>query len=221
LFSNLKLGVYEFLGLVVPGMFVLCEGWILVRGWGDFAHSVNDLHPIPFTMFVATAFVLGHFVQELADWSVKKICGERFLKAGRDELWAGKEAEAIKSSIWSESGITLPDVDAAFDYCLTRLGQSFSKRDVFLATSDFSRSFLVLVAFGIAPAARLARDRSHSWRSFALLLVGYGAFLSLIGALAWARMLRFRRISDEGVFRAYLGSRPPRNSAEKELTDYL
>ena len=214
--SNLKLGVYEFLGLVVPGMLVICEGWILVRGWSNFAHSLSDLQPVPFTMFVASAFVLGHFIQELADWSVKKICGERFLKAGRDDLWAGQESDAVKSAIWSESGITLGDVDSAFDYCLTRVGQNFSKRDMFVAVSDFSRSFLVLVVFGIGPAYRLARDESHSWLFFVVFLAGYVAFLLAIGVLAWVRMVRFRRMSDAGVFRAYLGSRPSRNSAERE-----
>jgi hypothetical protein len=217
LLSNVKLGIYEFLGLVVPGMFLICEGWILVRGWGTFSHSLSDLRPVSFTMFVAAGFVLGHFIQELADWVIKKICGERFLKAGRDELWAGPEAYAVKSTIWAESGITLPDVDSAFDYCLTRLGQSFSKRDMFVAVSDFARSFVALAILGLGPAIRLARDRSDSWPSFAIFLAGYVAFLLIIGSLAWVRMIRFRRISDTGVFRAYLGSRTPRNLSEKEV----
>jgi hypothetical protein len=207
--SNFKLGIYEFLGLVVPGMFVLCEGWIVLRGWGQFVHSVNDLRPVSFTMFVAVSFVVGHFVQELADWSVKKVRGERFLKGGRDDFWAGAEAESVKSAIWTESGVTLPNVDSAFDYCLTRVGESFAKRDVFLATSDFARSFLIVALCGVVPAVRLALDRTHSVHSFALLFLGYVAFLAVIARLAWLRMVRFRRLSEATVFRVYLGSRIP------------
>jgi hypothetical protein len=214
--SNFKLGIYEFLGLVVPGMFVLCEGWIVVRGWSQFVHSVNDLHPVSFTMFIAVSFVVGHFVQELADSSVKKICGERFLKEGRDDFWAGAEAESVKSAIWTESGITLPNVDSAFDYCLTRVGESFAKRDVFLATSDFARSFLIVALCGVVSAVRLALDRTHSVHSFALLLIGYLAFLAVIARLAWLRMVRFRRLSEATVFRVYLGSRPAKNSPSTE-----
>jgi hypothetical protein len=214
--SNFKLGIYEFLGLVVPGMFVLCEGWILVRGWNEFIHSVNELRPASFTMFVAVSFVVAHFVQEVADWSVKKIRGERFLKRGRDDFWAGAEAEPVRSAIWVESGITLPNVDSAFDYCLTRVGESFAKRDVFLATSDFARSFLVLALCGVGPAIRLALDRTHSIHSFALLLTGYLAFLAVIARLAWLRMVRFRRLSEATVFRVYLGSRGEKSFPKTE-----
>ena len=211
--------MYEFLGLVVPGMIAMCEGWLLLRGWPRFVESMNDMHPVSFTIFVVVAFVVGHFVQEFADWSVKAISGQRFLKTGRDELWAGAEAEPVRSAIWTECGTTLPSADAAFDYCLTRIGESFSKRDVFLATSDFARSFLVLTMFGIGPAVRLALDRSESLHSFLLLIAGYLVFLSFVARLAWIRMIRFRRMSDAGVFRAYLGSRPSKNTAKANTTD--
>jgi hypothetical protein len=214
--SNFKLGIYEFLGLVVPGVLLLLEGWIVLRGWDQFVHSLGEMHTIQFTVFVAVAFVLGHFVQELADWSLKKIRGPRFLKSGRDEFWAGPEADAIKNSIWTESGITLPNVDGAFDYCLTRLGQAFPKRDTFVATSDFARSFLVLCVFAVAPIARLAKDRAHSTTIFLVLFLGSLALLAVVARLAWLRMVRFRLLSEASVFRVYLGSRgikdpsPPR-----------
>jgi hypothetical protein len=217
-FSNVKTGVYEFLGLVIPGMFALCEGWIVLRGWAQFVQSVNVMHPVSFTIFVLVSFVVGHFVQEFADRSVKTISGERFLKVGRDGLWVSEEAEPVKSAIWTESGRTLPSADSAFDYCLTRIGDRFSKRDVFLATSDFARSFLVLSVCGIAPAIRLTLDRSHSALSFVVFLVGYMVFLAFIARPAWIRMIRFRRMSDVVVFRAYLGSRPIENSLPSEKT---
>jgi hypothetical protein len=215
-FSNVKIGVYEFLGLVIPGMFAQCEGWIALRGWAQFVQSVNEMRPVSFTIFVLTSFVVGHFVQEFADLTVKTISGERFLKVGRDELWTGEEAEPVKSAIWTESGRTLPSADSAFDYCLTRIGDRFSKRDVLLATSDFARSFLVLSVCGIAPAIRLALDRSHSTFSFLLFLGAYLVFLAFIAHLAWIRMIRFRRMSEVVVFRAYLGSRPIENSLPEE-----
>jgi hypothetical protein len=209
--SNIKLGIYEFLGLVIPGMVLLCEGWIFVRGWPRFTRGVSGLNAVSFTLLLITSFLLGHFVQELADTCLKTLRGERFFKKGRDDVWASAEAEPVKSAIWAESGLTLGDVDAAFDYCLTRSGDAFSRRDVFLATSDLSRSFLVLAVFGVAPACRLAFDRTHSIHAFILLIACYLGLLGLAGRLAWIRMVRFRRFSESGVFRSYLGSRPARN----------
>lgn len=112
--SNIKLGIYEFLGLVIPGMLLLCEGWIFVRGWPRFTRGVSGLNAVSFTLLLITSFLLGHFVQELADTCLKRLRGERFFKKGRDELWASAEAESVKSAIWTESGLALGDVDAAF-----------------------------------------------------------------------------------------------------------
>jgi hypothetical protein len=219
--SNFKLGIYEFLGLVIPGMVVVCEGWIAVRGWAQFVNSLAELHPVSFTVFVATSFLVGHFVQELADWAVKRFRGDRFFKRGRDEVWAGGDGESIKGVIWAESGLALGAADAAFDYCLTRVGDSFSKRDVFLATSDFARSFLILAVCGISPAVRLASDRTHSTAGFLLLLASYIVVLIVVAGLAWRRMIRFRYMSDQVVFAAYLGSRPAKNTQEDETAPKL
>jgi hypothetical protein len=219
--SSFKLGVYDFLGLVVPGMFVICEGWIAVRGWRQFAEALSGLRPVSFTVFLAGSFVVGHFIQELADWGVKRIKGPRFFKTGRDDVWGGVDGNSVKSAIWAESGLTLASVDSAFDYCLTRIGEAFSKRDVFVATSDFARSFIVLAVCGIAPAWRLASDQTHSTSSFIVLLGGYVVLLILVAQLAWRRMVRFRYISDCGVFGAYLGSRPAKNAPMSETAPRL
>jgi hypothetical protein len=200
--SNIKLGIYEFLGLVILGMLLLCEGWVFVRGWPRFTHGVSGLNAVSFTLLLITSFLLGHFVQELADTCLKRLRGERFFKKGRDELWASAEAESVKSAIWAESVLVLGDVDAAVDYCLTRSGDAFSRRDIFLATSDLSRSFLVLAFFGVVPAYRLAFDRTHSIHAFILLVACYLALLGLAARLAWIRMVRFRRFSESGVFRS-------------------
>ena len=156
-----------------------------MRGWSQFVRSMNDLHTVGFTMFVAAAFVVGRFVQELADWSVKKLGGERFLKS--DETKFGREERRGRSEarILAESGLALGNVDSAFDYCLTRIGESFPKRDVFVATSDFARSFLVLAVCGVAPSVRVAFDRSHSVHCFVLVLAVCVTFLAAIARLAW------------------------------------
>src|SRR6266851_1883359 len=212
--SNFKLGIYDLLGLVIPGMILVCESGITLRGWVNFRTSVNHMSGTSFTFLLVISFVLGHLVQELADVSIKKIKGPRFFATGRDEFWASPEAEAIKSAIWTESGVTLGSVDATFDYCLTRLGDRFPKRDTLLATADLSRSFLVLVVFGIPPATRIVWDSSHRPLIFLSLLLCFFAILPLAGLLACRRMVRFRRMSETGVFRAYLGSRPLANAQE-------
>jgi hypothetical protein len=212
--SNLKLGIYDLLGLVIPGMILVCEGGITLKGWANFRVTLNHMSGTSFTFLLVFSFVLGHFVQEFADVSIKKIKGPRFFAAGRDEFWASTEAEGIKSAVWTESGVTLGSVDATFDYCLTRLGERFSKRDTLLATADLSRSFLVLAVFAAPAAVRIAWDMNHRFLVFLPLLTVYLVLLALVSFVAWRRMVRFRRMSETGVFRAYLGSRP-RNSEEE------
>ena len=212
--SNFKLGIYDLLGLVIPGMILVCEGGITLRGWANFRTSLNHMSGTSFTFLLVVSFVLGPLVQELADVSIKKIKGPRFFAAGRDDFWASPEAEAIKSAIWAESGVTLGCVDAIFDYCLTRLGERFSKRDTLLATADLSRSLLVLVVFAAPASIRIAWDISHRPTIFLSLLLSFFVLLALAGFLAWRRMVRFRRMSETGVFRAYLGSRPLANAQE-------
>jgi hypothetical protein len=212
--SNFKLGIYDLLGLVVPGMILVCEGGVTLRGWVNFCTALNHMSGTSFTLLLVFSFVLGHFVQELADVSIKKIKGPRFFAAGRDEVWASPEAQAIKSAVWTESGVTLGSVDATFDYCLTRLGDRFPKRDTLLATADLSRSFLVLVLFAVPAATRITWDINHRLLIFLPLLLCCLAALVLTGLLAWRRMVRFRRMSETGVFRAYLGSRPFANAQE-------
>jgi hypothetical protein len=212
--SNLKLGVYDLLSLVIPGMILVCESGVTFRGWVNFRTALNHMSGTSFTLLLVFSFVLGHFIQELADVTIKKIKGPRFFAAGRDEVWASPEAEAVKSAVWAESGVTLGSVDAAFDYCLTRLAERFPKRDILLATADLSRSFFVLVVFAAPAATRIAWDVSHRPLIFVSLLFCFLMLLWLAGFLAWRRMVRFRSMSEAGVFRAYLGSRPLPNAQE-------
>jgi hypothetical protein len=212
--SNFKLGIYDLLGLVIPGMILVSEGSVTLNGWPNFKMAVNHMSGTSFTFLLAFSFVVGHLIQEMADVSIKKIKGPRFFVAGRDEFWSSPESEGIKSAIWAESGVTLSSVDSAFDYCLTRLGERFSKRDTLLATVDLSRSFLVLVVLAGPAVVRMARDTVHSLLAFISLLLALLALLTFVGFLAWRRMDRFRRMSETGVFRAYLGSRPAANTQE-------
>jgi hypothetical protein len=212
--SNFKLGIYDLLGLVIPGMILVCEGSVTLHGWSNFLMALNHMSGTSFTFLLVFSFVLGHLVQEMADVSIKKIKGPRFFSAGRDEFWSSPEAEGIKSAIWAESGVALGSVDAAFDYCLTRLGERFSKRDTLVATADLSRSFLVLVVLAAPAAVRMAWDMTHRLLVFLPLLLGFLALLTFVGFLASRRMNRFRRMSETGVFRAYLGSRPAANPQE-------
>lgn len=206
-FSKVRLEVYDFLGLILPGFILICELWITVWGWRFFAHSINRLGGVSFSVLLLLSFGVGHLVQELGDATLKRFKGPRFFKRARDDFWTTKEADWVRSAIWTDTRIAMgsPDVDAAFDYCLTRLEGRLATRGSFLASSDFARSLLVVCLFGIAPTLRIAFGEAHNrfasaWR----LLVLLGA-LMFAGFLAWKRMLRFRELSEVTVFRAYLG----------------
>jgi hypothetical protein len=203
--SKLKLEVYDLLGIILPGLLAVFEGWILLKGWTPFVISLRQLSGTEFTVLVLFAFGAGNLVQELGDVTIKKWKGCRYFKKARDDFWSKDKGETlfVKRAIVSE-GQELPDVDTAFDYCLTRLQDRFSKRDGFVATSDLCRSLVVLAILAFIPSARLA------WQHFAptcryFALVGtFGLFLIFLAWLSWKRMVRFRQLADVTVFHSYL-----------------
>lgn len=205
-FSKLKLEVYDFLGVILPGIIAICEGWILVRGWTQFVASINHLSGTGFTVLAFFAFGVGQLVQEFGDALVKLCKGKRFFKHGRDSFWATEEAVPVKEAIEAQLGKEITSVDTAFDYCLTKLKGNFAKRDVFVATSDLCRSLTVLCILAIVPAVRVAWSYAGlNWRF--LVTVGTEvAFFFFLSVLAWRRMVRFRELSEVTVFRSYLAT---------------
>jgi hypothetical protein len=204
-FSKLKLEIYDLLGVIFPGLLVICEGWVVIRGWPRFITSVSHTSGVGLTLLLILAFGVGQVVQEGGDVAVKFIKGERYFKRGRDNFWKTEEASVVKDSIEAEFGRRIESVDAAYDYCLARLAGRFAKRNVFIATSDLCRSLVVLAILATVPAARMAFwDVTPSWRSIAKLAILLILLLAT-AALAWTRMARFRKLADVTVFRAYLG----------------
>jgi len=63
-FSKLKLDVYDFLAVILPGLIVTAEGWILLRGWNDFIASMGSISGTGLTLLLVFAFGVGHIVQE-------------------------------------------------------------------------------------------------------------------------------------------------------------
>jgi len=209
-FSKLKLEVYDILGLILPGLVLICEGWILLRGWPAFLAAIRQITGTELTLLLLLAFGAGNAVQELGDIAVKAAKGNRFPRAGRDRFWATREAELVRNKIQSELGEPVDSVDLAFDYCLTKLKDRFAKRDIFLATSDLCRSFVVLSAVALIPAFRVAFHDAHaSWPGFLL----FGVLAFVLATLMWKRMVRFRDLSETTVFRVYLAIARESNSS--------
>lgn len=204
-FSKLKLGIYDFLGVILPGLLATAEGWISLRGWNDFINSITHLTGPAITLLLVFAFGLGHVVGELGDVFVHFLKGDRYLRKGRDQFWATDEALLVKRAIECEFGHEINSVDVAYDYCLTKLKGHFGKRDIFIATSDLCRSLVALSMMAIVPTCRIAFvDVSPLGRSLlvaALTITG----LSLVAALSWRRMNRYRELSEATVFRVYMG----------------
>ncbi|MGB9204941.1 MAG: hypothetical protein WCB94_13370, partial [Terriglobales bacterium] len=202
--SKLKLEVYDLVGVILPGLLVLFEGWVFFKGWRQFALSLHQLNGTEFTLLVLVAFGAGNLVQEFGDVTIKAWKGKRYFKKARDDFWSSHEALPVKATIKGDLGHELTLVDTAFDYCLTKLKDRFGKRDVFLATSDLCRSLAVLAILAFLPAARFAWERfAPTFRYFALT-GSLGLLLIFLAWLAWKRMVRFRELSEVTVFRAYL-----------------
>lgn len=161
-----------------------------------------------------SSFPLGPLIQELGDTAIKTILGPRFFKQSRDQFWDTEEGHNVSAGIEMECGLKLP-VDGAYDYCLTKIKGQFPRRDVFVATSDFCRSLLVVGILLIPAVARLVWDDLHG----TLLHAGtYSTTIVMVLALylylSWRRMVRFRELSEVTVFRVYLACS---NAADKSV----
>ena len=181
-------------GALVEALLVTIEG-----GTGGSFQNCGGFEPDG-TLFEGT-------LQELADVVIKRLKGSRYFKRSRDEFWASEGAKVVRGAIVKELGAEITSVDAAFDYCLSRIGDRFPKRDSFIATSDLCRSFVVLCGFGIAPVVTVAVNTTESgWMMVLFTATGLG-LLGVTALLSWTRMMRFRDLSDVTVFRVYLASK--------------
>lgn len=202
-FGTFQVQVYDLLGLALPGFLVVCEVWATVRGWSRFWNDLSAVGPLAIAFVVIASYLAGALVQEIGESSLRWIVHPRFFARARDEFWDSAEANSVKKTIRQESGTAIEGVDAAFDYCIARVGADFPKRDHFVATADLSRSLLVILVLAVAPVSRLIFERNLGIRS-SIAAVGLGlACLGLAGFLMWKRMLRFKEFSDVCVFRAY------------------
>jgi hypothetical protein len=203
--SKLKLDIYDFLAIILPGLLAVAESWILLRGWTAFVFSMSHMSGTGLTLLLVFAFGIGHIVQELGDFVIQFVKGERYLRKARDEFWKTDDGKIVRHAIKLEFGHDIHSVDDAYDYCLTRLKGHFDKRDIFVATSDLCRSLIVLSVLAIAPACRIAFCNADPLRRSFAVFASVLVFLSIVAALAWRRMDRYSKLSQVTVFRAYLG----------------
>jgi hypothetical protein len=201
--AKIKIEFYDFFALFLPGLLVLCEGWGTVVGWNNLWASIQNLNLFTGSVFFFLAFAVGQLVQELGDWTIKKFCGPRFFAEGRDQVMEGALGNLVRERIQQElkQTATTLDADACFDYCLTRVGARFVKRDFFLTTSDLCRGlFVAAVIAGFLTCVGAVQDiRNSWWRALQLLVGATGSAL-----LAWTRMRRFRKLSEAPLFRIFL-----------------
>lgn len=212
-FSKLKLEAYDFLGIIVPGLLAICEGWVLLDGWPAFIATIKQISGTSLTLLVVLAFGLGHIAQELGDFAIKALKGKRYFRQAMDRFWESAESQIVRGAIKKDFGQEISSVDTAFDYCLTKLKDTFSRRDVFVATSDLCRSFVVLSALALIPAIRIAFYDIHPIHRSIFVFAMLVLLLTSIALLAWKRMVRFRALSEITVFRAYLATLGPRANA--------
>jgi hypothetical protein len=203
-FSKFKVEVYDLLAVIIPGVLVFSEFWITLRGWTNFSQGMAQISASSFTVLLLVAFAVGPLLQEAADIVIKKLKGKRFFKFGRDHLWKTETGSQVRAQIEKELGHAVESVDAAFDYCLTRIQGAFSKRDLFVANSDLARGMIVAAVFALVPLARITRDLHLCLAYHAILFFCGIGVLFLIASIFWVRMTRFRVLSETPVFHAYL-----------------
>lgn len=205
-FSKLKIELYDFFGILIPGTILVSECMLAVSGWQHFIPLISMLPGNVVAAYLAVSYVAGHFVQEAGDVLVGIVSPPRYLKKSRDQFWESADGRQVRETIKCEVGFEIESVDVAYDYCLSKSKQEFTKRDAFIATSDLARSMLfltipTLIAITIAGLKEGLRGWSLSWFLLTLL-----AGLATVFYVAWRRMVRFRRFSDLPVFAAYLAA---------------
>ena len=201
--SKLKLDVYDFLGIILPGLVAIAEGWIFLRGWAAFIVSTSHIGGTTLTLLLVFAFGIGHLVQELSDLAIQWIKGPRYKYLARDNFWHSQESKTVKELIANELGHEAASVDAAYDFCLTRVSEHFQKRDIFIATSDLSRSFVAMCFVALIPSAKIAFWQTAVLRVRCLEFAAEVGLLAVIAMLSWRRMMRYRYLADVTVFRVY------------------
>jgi hypothetical protein len=209
-FSKLKLELYDFLGIVLPGLLLSCEAWVLLRGWTRFVATASKISGPALTILIIFAFGVGHIVQEFGDVTIKSLKGKRYFKKARDHFWKTEDAVLVRDAVRQGFGSDIASVDVAFNYCLTKVEGQFAKRDVFMATSDLCRSFVVLAFIGLIPAIRIAFHDVTPWSRSLEVFAVLVTVLAIVAALAWKRMMRFRELADVTVFHVYLTVRNER-----------
>ncbi len=203
--AKLSIGLYEILVLMLPGLLVICETWIALRDWHRFVEITWNLTTVPGVLLVLASVCIGELVQESAELLSQRIGGARCLKRGRDAFWSDQDSAPVKTLIFAHLKHNIQNVDTAFDYCLTRIDKRFPKRDVFMATSDFSGSLAVALLYASFPIIKFALRQPGLWQK---ILSGGCGLLIVIGMaiLAWRRMIRFRELADVPVFRIFLAT---------------
>jgi hypothetical protein len=212
--SKLKLDVYDFLGIILPGLVAIAEGWIFLRGWDAFIVSMSHIGGTSLTLLVVFAFGFGHLVQELSDVAIQWIKGPRYKYRARDSFWRSPESKTAKELIANELGHEIGSVDDAYDFCLTRVSEHFQKRDIFIATSDLSRSFVAMCFVALIPSVKIAFWQAGALPVRSLKFAAEVALLAVIAMLSWRRMTRYRYLADVTVFRVYPAVASEHNSEE-------
>jgi hypothetical protein len=192
----------------------IAEGWIFLRGWDAFILSMSHIGGTSLTLLLVFAFGVGHLVQEFSDAVIQWIKGPRYKYRARDKFWHSQESKTTKDLIANELGHEIASVDDAYDFCLTRVSEHFQKRDIFIATSDLSRSFVAMCLVALIPLAKIDFWQTGKLPVRCLEFVAEVALLAVIAMLSWRRMMRYRYLADITAFRVYPAATSERNSGE-------
>ena len=216
--SKLKLELYDLAAIILPEFFLMAELLALIKGVPEMLAYVRAIHGAELTLLLLCSFALGNLVQEAGDRLIKRFTNKRFFRRARDRFWASDLKEAVCKKIAQSDGPAVTSVDAAFDFCLTSLGGSFAKRDVFLAISDLSRSLWVLSIIGILPLARSVLY-AYGWKTRTVLGSEGLACIMLAAWLSWSRMVRFRELSESPVFHSFLAQATKSEKPQVDKSD--
>jgi len=69
--GTIKIEIYDFFALFLPGLIVACEAWGSLGGWNELWTSLQNLNISTGSILFLGVFAVGHLVQEFGDIAIK------------------------------------------------------------------------------------------------------------------------------------------------------
>jgi len=113
--SKLKMEAYDLLAVILPGLILIFQAWITIRGWAPFAISIASMSGSAFLVLILMFLPWAKLFRSQGISRLRR-SKARFFRQTRDKLGASKTGEHIRERIRTDTGHELENVAVTFDF---------------------------------------------------------------------------------------------------------